>query len=468
MTVAQTETFGPGDAGYESARVDRIFNKRRPKVYPDRIMFASSVQDVIDGVKFASEKGLKVTVRSGGHSWAAWSLRPGCFLIDLSRLNLLTVDQDGMTAVASPSTTGKMLNKVLSPSGLMFNGGHCPDVGIGGFLLQGGQGWCCRDWGWSAESIESMQVVTSTAELVTASRKENADLFWAARGAGPGFFGVVVSFTIKIRPLLALYGSTYIFDTAENYDEVANWYLNVCPTVPSDCEMVMLGFRSERIMPHLSPPRPLLLVRAVCFTDDEQHAQHVLSAFAKGAPDMKRAHVADFCQLGSFAEEYARQEADNPEGRYWTQNAWLDGPYSKVAQSMKRAFLELPTKNSFALHYSMAPLRALPKDMAFDTQTEHTFSLYTIAPPDSNELDEACEEYHRNVFDPIDKLKPEEGGSVGIYLGDSDLKSRPVRFMSAENWTKWCTLRRKWDAGRVFAGYDGETEENQWNRNPWE
>lgn len=45
MTVSQVETITRQDAGYESARVDRIFNKRRPEVYPERIMFATSVQD---------------------------------------------------------------------------------------------------------------------------------------------------------------------------------------------------------------------------------------------------------------------------------------------------------------------------------------------------------------------------------------------------------------------------------------
>jgi len=34
-------------------------------------------------------------------------------------------------------------------------------------------------------------------EVVTASEKVNSDLFWAARGAGLGFFGVVVSFSFS-------------------------------------------------------------------------------------------------------------------------------------------------------------------------------------------------------------------------------------------------------------------------------
>lgn len=392
-----------------------------------------------------------------------------------------------MTATVSPSTTGKMLNEALGPLGLMFNGGHCvsrsmnararrsltppeqPDVGVGGFLLQGGQGWCARTWGWSAEQIESMQVVTAAGELVTASRRENADLFWAARGSGPGFFGVVVSFTLKLKKVVGMYGSTYIYDTVAHYDEVAKWYLETCPGVPSDCELVMLGFRSERVMPHLDPPRPVLVVRALCFTEDETEAKEALTIFAKGVPSLDKAHVAAFCQRSTFTEEYQRQADDNPIGRYFVQNAWLDGPLDKVAQSMKAAFVDLATPQSFALHFSMAPLRALPDDMCFSIQTPHTLSLYTIAPPDTDAFDAVCQAYQDKVWTHIDALRPEQGGSAGIYLGDSDLVKRPVRFMSEQNWARFCELRTQWDPKRTFAGYDGEAlHGSRWNRNPWE
>ena len=36
----------------------------------------------------------------------------------------------------------------------------------------------------------AIDVVTADGELVHADERENADLLWAARGAGPGFFGV--------------------------------------------------------------------------------------------------------------------------------------------------------------------------------------------------------------------------------------------------------------------------------------
>ena len=75
----------------------------------------------------------------------------------------------------------------LASHGRMFTGGHCESVGIGGFLLQGGQGWNSRRWGWGCENVLAVDVVTADGELVHADADENADLYWAARGAGPGF-----------------------------------------------------------------------------------------------------------------------------------------------------------------------------------------------------------------------------------------------------------------------------------------
>lgn len=130
---------------YEEARISRVFNHRRPSRYPLAVVNATSVSDILQAVQLAKEKGCRVAVRSGGHSWAAWSVRDESILIDLGKYKLLDVDPVEKVARASPSMTGRDINRVLTKEfGLMFPGGHCPDVGIGGFLLQGGMGWNCR------------------------------------------------------------------------------------------------------------------------------------------------------------------------------------------------------------------------------------------------------------------------------------------------------------------------------------
>ena len=50
------------------------------------------------------------------------------------------------------------------------------------------------------DHLISARVVTASGDLVTASAIENADLFWALRGAGV-FFGVVVEATYRVHDL---------------------------------------------------------------------------------------------------------------------------------------------------------------------------------------------------------------------------------------------------------------------------
>jgi len=129
---------------YERARVGRVFNYRRPNRFPVAIVEAASEDDIVEAVKLAKQLEARVSVRSGGHSWAAWSVRDNAVLVDLGNLNHVHLDENTNIVTASPSSTGRILNGYLGSKGRIFPGGHCPDVGIGGFLLQGGMGWNCR------------------------------------------------------------------------------------------------------------------------------------------------------------------------------------------------------------------------------------------------------------------------------------------------------------------------------------
>jgi FAD/FMN-containing dehydrogenase len=131
-------------ATYEDARVGRVFNHRRPDRFPLAVVKASSEEDIIAAVKLAKERNCRVAVRSGGHSWAAWSVRENSILIDLGDYKEIEVDTENHIARVSTSMTGREVNGELNKHGLMFPGGHCPDVGLGGFLLQGGMGWNCK------------------------------------------------------------------------------------------------------------------------------------------------------------------------------------------------------------------------------------------------------------------------------------------------------------------------------------
>lgn len=144
MALAAQSVIWRESPCYEEARVGRVFNHRQPDRYPRGVVEATSVQDVVYAIQLARKMNLRVSVRSGGHSWAAWSVRDDAILIDLGKLKCLKLDEATSIVKVSPSTTGRVLNGYLATKGKMFAGGHCPDVGLGGFLLQGGMGWNCK------------------------------------------------------------------------------------------------------------------------------------------------------------------------------------------------------------------------------------------------------------------------------------------------------------------------------------
>lgn len=59
-----------------------------------------------------------------------------------------------------------------------------------------------------------MQVVTAAGKIVTASRTQNSDLYWAISGGGAGNYGVVVSMTVKAHPDAKVAGAALQFTIA--------------------------------------------------------------------------------------------------------------------------------------------------------------------------------------------------------------------------------------------------------------
>jgi FAD/FMN-containing dehydrogenase len=431
-----------GEDGFEEAAVGRVFNHRRPGRRPDAVLLAECEQDVVDGVRLARERGWQVAVRSGGHSWAAWSVRDGGLLIDLGGLSELEIDPETFVVRASPNVTGERLAPFLARHDRVFPGGHCPTVGIGGFLLQGGQGWNCRGWGWGAEHVVAVDVVLADGRLVHASEHENPELLWAARGGGPGFFGVVTRFHLRTRPRpQAMRKSVYVYEL-DQWDVVADWFARVQRRLPPTVEAVMLS----TAVPAAGDGH-FLLVSGVAFTDTEAEAHEALAPLAS-CPVVDSARLAAIEVPTSIEEEFVDQHRANPEGhRYRADCAWIGVEPERSVPALRRAFTDMPGPKTFSLWFSMDPLRELP-DMAFSRQAEIYFATYVVWE------DEADDERHRAWL--AARMAEIEPVADGCYLGDSDFTLRPARFMSDTAWARFRALRERYDPGGLFVGYLGE------------
>jgi FAD/FMN-containing dehydrogenase len=446
-----------GDPDFDDAVLGRVFNGRRPSRRPDAVLFAETDDDIVEGVRFAKEQGWTVAVRSGGHSWAVWSVREGGLLIDLGAHFHLSYDEATGIASASPSVKGgEILSPYLEQRGRFFNGGHCPTVGIGGFLLQGGQGWNQRGWGWGAESVVAIDVVTADGELVRADSEHAADLYWAARGAGPSFPGIVTRFHLQTRPIFGGLAHTVQAFAPVDFTEVMTWMYEATQRIPTNVEIVVVGLhlRDE----HGEPATPAFLVTGLAFGDDLAHAQESLAIFREN-PALPRALFVKDAEPSSLDEQRVEQNLQNPEhAQYLTDNIWVDGETGQIVDAIRPLFTELPTKKAFSIWMSNLPMRALP-DMAFSLQTGGYVATYCV-------YDDPVEEpAHRSWMNAV--FAAAQPVTAGQYLGDSDFTNRQLRFMSDENFARLGEIIAARDPDGRFARYLA-ADPAALNRNHWE
>jgi FAD/FMN-containing dehydrogenase len=432
--------FWRGDPGYEEARIGRMFNARRPGLFPAAVLLAQSEDEVVDGVRLASERGLKVSVRAGGHSWAGWSLRDDALLIDLGDLQEMTYHLTTGIATASPGLKGGAeFTPFLASRGRVFTGGHCPSVGLGGFLLQGGQGWDSRRRGWACENVVGIDVVTADGQLIHASEEENADLLWAARGAGPGFFGVITRFHLRTFPrAAAMTQDTWMFEL-DDLEPLLAWIDELLPSLERVVEPVIAATRLPR--PE-GPPVLLLHTTAMCDTPEE--AERVLAPLSE-CPIAGRA-MSHERGLTSIELENEAQAFQNPENhRYAVDCTWTDARGAELAPLLRPVWSELPTEHSFSIWYGWAPTRPLP-DMAFSIEGRAYLAIYAIWP------DPADDERRRDwVVRHAGRLAAAVG--KGVYLGDTDFTRRPDRFMTDENLRRLAEIRARRDPDGLFCSY---------------
>ena len=86
------------DTNYESLRRAMVWNLLAPDRHPRLIVQAANENDVVEAVRFAQANRMKVAVRGGGHSWVGFSLRDDSLLIDLGRLNGVSIDRENRLA----------------------------------------------------------------------------------------------------------------------------------------------------------------------------------------------------------------------------------------------------------------------------------------------------------------------------------------------------------------------------------
>lgn len=135
--------------------------------------------------------------------------------IDLGHLNTTTYDANSNVAMIEAGSRWLDVYTALEKEGVSVTGGREGIVGVGGFILGGGNSFYTARTGFSCDSVVNFEIALANGDVVNANRTSNSDL-WRALKRGGSNFGIVPRFDVEAFPATNLTMETRIIGGNES------------------------------------------------------------------------------------------------------------------------------------------------------------------------------------------------------------------------------------------------------------
>jgi FAD binding domain/Berberine and berberine like len=435
------ELVRPPDPSYEEHR--RVWNGSIDR-HPAIIARCAGVADVMAAVKFGRRTGLRVAVRSGGHSFPGQSVVDDGLVIDTSLMRGVRVDPEGRTARAQAGVLLGELDKETQAFGLAVPSGIVTHTGMAGLTLGGGIGWLMRKYGLTIDQLLSVDLVTADGQFVKASADENADLFWGVRGAG-GNFGIVTDFEFRLNPVGPIVLAGPVAWPVEDSPEVLRFYREWITDVPDELTTVVVHRKAPSLpfVPTELHGKPVVMVIS-CYAGPIEDGEKVVAPLkAFGSP------VLDLCAPKPFLAHQAMFDASFPRG--W----WYYFRSCNVA-TLNDEVIDITAEHAAKIE---SPLTAFPifqlggaiarvgeDDTAYNGRNAgHTFNINATTATEEGFADErnwsrtfweALSPYHQSVY-------------VNFLMDEGEERIRQA--YGAEKYDRLKALKRDYDPDNFFS-----------------
>ncbi|KAH8707126.1 oxidoreductase, FAD-binding protein [Phaeosphaeriaceae sp. PMI808] len=449
-----------GTEEYERCRRNNP-SAHTPDRYPQEIHAVKTPEDVSAAVKRAAELGVSVGIRSSGHAFALSALVHNGILIDTSNLNRhAEYNPETQEISFGPAVRVEEVERKLSEVKRFFPHGHAPTVGAGGFLLAGGQGWFVRGWGATCQTwITKLEVVVPDGRVLIASRFENKDIFWAARGSGLGFFGVVTKFWGRTIPASTLWERTFTFELRDKYEALMTWALEKGEDTPKyGTDLNFTIFYPEKYAPGLTTDeipkgaKMHLGVALQCYCDTVREARTLLGAY-DDIPDEVRDCLVEMkpVQMRNFADIFRkkREFIGSGGGENWQILSLLNEPsipLPRLLEAIKPAITGLQTRTSSAF---LCICDIVPDEDEASLSIPQKYYISTVTGWYDTKRGPAI---RQTMLDHYKRALPV---ACGTYVADydptcEDANGKP---MSDTALAKFLQIRAKWDPKDMFPNY---------------
>ncbi len=423
------EIILPGDRSYP--RVRRVWNHAVNR-YPRLIARCTNPDDVIRAIHLARDHDLPAAVRSGGHSFAGHGVCDDGILIDLSPMTQVKIDPMNKSVRIAPGVLGNQLDHITQAFKLAVPLGSCPSTGVVGYALGGGTGSLTPKFGYGCDHITQCELITADGRKVTASEREEKDLFWALRGAGANF-GIVTSLELRLDPIEQVL-SGHLKYPIRHATKVLAFIEDYVSGIPDELYLLMA------VLPH---PGERMLNIGVVWPGEPRRGEKVLSPLRKFLKP-----VEDTIQVRAYLDEQ-RAGSDNPgDGEYSTcrRAGHLENLSPECIEVIVDHAANAPTEASgITLVYWHGQWCSKPRDDAFGFRRSgyhywiHSYWQQSKAGPQAQ----------RWVHDFFSALAPLSTGAV--YVNDLQEEGEErVRAAYADKYERLCQIKSEFDPTNFF------------------
>jgi FAD/FMN-containing dehydrogenase len=211
---------------------------------------ATCAADVCAAVSWAVAHDLRVAVQATGHGPVRNAA--GSMMITTRRMQGLSIDPERRMARVEAGVKWTRVLQAAAEHGLAALCGSSSDVGVVGYTLGGGLGSLGRRYGFAADQVTAVEIVTADGRLRRICAESEPELFWAVRG-GKGNFGIVTALEFELVPVPALYAGGLFF-AGDDAPAVLHRFRQWAPTLP---EEVATSVAIMRMPPMEELPPPL-------------------------------------------------------------------------------------------------------------------------------------------------------------------------------------------------------------------
>jgi len=423
----------PNDPEYQQARMNwNPFTNAFPIVF----VFAQQKEDVANAVRWARENKVPIRMRSGRHALAKdFSQTNGGIVIDTGQMRNVMLDKtQGIATVEAGIRVGPLV-KMLALEGILAPFGDSSTVGIGGISTGGGITVIQRTTGVISDNILAATVVDANGEILCVSETENPDLLWAIRGGGGGNFGIITSYTFKIRPAPFQVGIFQIIWPWEQLERVIDVWQRWSPTVDERLGTIL----------EITPKTDGLLRSQGIFLGPKAELENLITTLTDVGSPIKV--FIDEVTLLEAIEFWAPAESlFDTQNTSWS-STWVEQILPPEAIEAIRSFLEKAKGSEsgfFFLNSGGAMNRVPPKDTAFFWRNTKYYMEWNAAWTEESETQKNIKLVEQTRI----QLQPFVTGSY-VNVPDLNLKNYGQEYYG-DNFDRLRKVRAQYDPENVF------------------